>query len=51
MTLEEAMSNALPIVTAAGERLARLTELGTIVGERQAARAEGAEGSRKASVA
>ncbi|MGZ6315441.1 MAG: glycerate kinase [Candidatus Limnocylindrales bacterium] len=51
MTLEEAMGNAAQIVTAAGERLARLTELGTIVGERQAARAEGAEGSRKASVA
>jgi hypothetical protein len=39
MTLEEAMSKAAPLVAAAGERLARVVELGTLVGERRAARA------------
>jgi glycerate kinase len=38
MTLEDAMSQAAPLVAAAGERLARLVEVGTIVGERRAAR-------------
>jgi glycerate kinase len=39
-TLEEAMSNAASIVAAAGERLARVVELGEAVGERRAARLE-----------
>ena len=38
MTLEDAMSKAAPLVATAGERLARLVELGTVVGERRAAR-------------
>jgi glycerate 2-kinase len=38
MTLEDAMSQAAPLVAAAGERLARLVEVGTVVGERRAAR-------------
>lgn len=40
MTLEEAMGNAASLVTAAGERLARVVELGTLVGKRRAARAD-----------
>jgi hypothetical protein len=32
------MSQAAPLVAAAGERLARLVELGTVVGERRSAR-------------
>jgi glycerate kinase len=40
MTLEDAMSRAAPIVTAAGGRLARIVELGGLVGERRGARAE-----------
>jgi hypothetical protein len=42
MTLEDAMSRAMPLVTAAGERLARVVELGALVGERRGARAEAA---------
>jgi glycerate kinase len=38
MTLEEAMSEAASLVVAAGERLARVVELGTVVGERRGAR-------------
>jgi hypothetical protein len=38
MTLEDAMSKAAPLVATAGERLARLVELGTVVGERRSAR-------------
>jgi glycerate kinase len=38
MSLEDAMSQAAPLVAAAGERLARLVELGTVVGERRSAR-------------
>jgi glycerate kinase len=38
MSLEDAMSQAWPIVAAAGERLARLVELGTAVGERRSVR-------------
>ena len=38
MTLEDAMSQAGPLVAAAGERLALMVELGTLVGERRAAR-------------
>ena len=37
MSLEDAMSQAASLVAAAGERLARLVELGTAVGERRAA--------------
>jgi glycerate kinase len=40
MTLEDAMSRATSLVTAAGERLARIVELGALVGERRGARAE-----------
>jgi glycerate kinase len=36
MTLEDAMREAWPLVAAAGERLARLVEVGTAVGERRA---------------
>ena len=39
MTLQEAMSQAGPLVAAAGERLARLVELGTAVGDRRSAHA------------
>ena len=39
MSLADAMSQAWPIVAAAGERLARLVELGTAVGERRSVRA------------
>lgn len=38
MTLEDAMSQAGPLVAAAGERLALMVELGTLVGERRTAR-------------
>jgi glycerate kinase len=38
MTLEEAMSAAATLVAAAGQRLARVVEIGTVVGERQVAR-------------
>jgi glycerate kinase len=38
MSLEDAMSQAAPLVAAAGERLARIVELGTLVGERRASR-------------
>ena len=38
MTLEDAMSQAAPLVSAAGRRLARMVELGTLVGERRASR-------------
>ena len=38
MTLEDAMSQAAPLVAAAGERLAHIVELGTVVGERRSAR-------------
>jgi glycerate kinase len=38
MTLEDAMSQAAPLVSAAGRRLARIVELGTLVGERRAVR-------------
>ena len=38
MSLEDAMSQAWPIVAAAGERLAGLVELGTAVGERRSVR-------------
>jgi glycerate kinase len=38
MTLEEAISEAATLVTAAGQRLARVVELGTVVGERRSAR-------------
>ncbi|MGA2512045.1 MAG: glycerate kinase [Candidatus Limnocylindrales bacterium] len=38
MTLEDAMSQAADLVAQAGERLARLVELGTIVGERRTVR-------------
>ena len=37
MSLEDAMSQAASLVAAAGERLARLVELGTAVGERRTA--------------
>jgi glycerate kinase len=40
-TLEEAMSNAASIVATAGERLARLVELGVVVGGRRGARGTG----------
>ncbi len=36
MTLDEAMANAAALVTAAGERLAKLVELGVLVGTRRA---------------
>jgi glycerate kinase len=39
MSLEDAMSQAATLVAAAGERLARMVELGTAVGERRAAHA------------
>jgi glycerate kinase len=39
MTLEEAMSKAAPLVAAAGERLARVIELGAAVGQRRVTRA------------
>jgi glycerate kinase len=39
MSLQEAMSQAAPLVEAAGERLARLVELGAAVGERRATHA------------
>jgi glycerate 2-kinase len=45
MTLEDAMSRAAPIVTAAGARLARIVELGGLVGERRGARAEATGGT------
>jgi glycerate kinase len=38
MTLEDAMNQAGPLVAAAGERLALMVELGTLVGERRSAR-------------
>jgi glycerate 2-kinase len=38
MTLEDAMSQAAPLVAAAGERLAHMVELGTVVGERRSSR-------------
>jgi hypothetical protein len=38
MSLEDAMSQAAPLVAAAGERLARIVELGTLVGERRTSR-------------
>jgi glycerate kinase len=38
MTLEDAMSQAAPLVSAAGGRLARMVELGTLVGERRSSR-------------
>ena len=38
MTLEDAMSQAALLVAAAGERLARVVEIGTVVGERRSAR-------------
>ena len=38
MTLEEAMAEAATLVTAVGQRLARVVELGTVVGERRSAR-------------
>lgn len=38
MSLEDAMSQAAPLVAAAGERLARIVELGTLVGERRSSR-------------
>ena len=38
MTLEEAISEAATLVAAAGQRLARVVEIGTVVGERQVAR-------------
>jgi glycerate 2-kinase len=41
MTLEEAMAEAAALVTAAGERLARVVELSTVVGRRQTERAAG----------
>jgi hypothetical protein len=40
MSLDEAMSQAASLVSAAGERLARLVELGTAVGERRTIHAE-----------
>ena len=43
MTLEDAMSQAAPRVAAAGERLARMVELGTVVGERRSVRLDAAE--------
>jgi glycerate kinase len=43
MTLEDAMSQAGPLVAAAGERLALMVELGTLVGERRTARRAGPE--------
>lgn len=43
MTLEDAMSQAAPLVAAAGERLARMVELGTVVGERRSVRLDAAE--------
>jgi glycerate kinase len=42
-TLEEAMSNAASIVATAGERLARLVELGVVVGGRRGSRGTGVE--------
>jgi glycerate kinase len=54
MSLEDAMSQAAPLVAAAGERLARLVELGTVVGERRSVRLAAREpgdrevGARKA---
>lgn len=42
MTLEDAMSQAAPLVAAAGERLARMVELGTVVGERRTTRLDAA---------
>jgi glycerate kinase len=39
MTLQDAMSQAAPLVAAAGERLARLVELGIAAGERGSVRA------------
>ena len=38
MTLEDAMSQAASLVAAAGERLAHMVELGTVVGERRSNR-------------
>ncbi len=38
MTLEDAMHQAGPLVAAAGQRLALMVELGTLVGERRSAR-------------
>jgi glycerate kinase len=43
MTLEDAMSQAALLVAAAGERLARMVELGTVVGERRSARLDAAK--------
>jgi glycerate kinase len=43
MTLEDAMSQAAPLVAAAGERLAHMVELGTVVGERRSNRLETAD--------
>jgi glycerate kinase len=40
MSLDEAMSQAAVLVSAAGERLARMVELGTAVGERRTIHAE-----------
>jgi glycerate kinase len=48
MTLEEAMSKASQLVAAAGERLARVIELGTVVGARRASRAEAGEAGGEA---
>ena len=38
MTLQKAMSDAAILVAGAGERLARVVEVGTVVGERKTAR-------------
>ncbi len=38
MTLEDAMAQAGPLVAAAGERLARIVQVGTLVGRRRSAR-------------
>jgi glycerate 2-kinase len=43
MTLEEAISEAAILVAAAGQRLARVVEMGTVVGERRSARLAAAD--------
>jgi glycerate kinase len=45
MSLDEAMAQAATLVAAAGERLARMVELGTAVGERRSIHAEAKTGS------
>jgi glycerate kinase len=47
MTLEDAMSQAASLVAAAGERLARMIELGTAVGERRSTRVTRAAATRE----